>query len=94
MKAAGAYSPHFLCKFFALKDNSLDRSTHKLTWLIVLACFITALLGYILKLSHEFELSQPTTDRPILMVLGLFATAFVAYLFSIHLAKTSTTQPS
>lgn len=66
------------------KQNSEDRSP--LRWLIVLSIPLTCLYALIALLSWRFDFEGPTTQRPIVAVLVLFAAAFVAYLFAVRQA--------
>ena len=54
--------------------------------LAVLAVLFTCLYGVVSFLSWQFDFDSSTTERPIIAVLLLFATALVAYLFAIRLA--------
>ena len=53
----------------------------------MLAVLSTCLYGVIALLSWRFDFDSPTTLRPIVPVLILFAMAFAGYLFAIQLAR-------
>ncbi len=55
--------------------------------LTMLAAGSTCLYGVIALLSWRFDFDSPTTLRPIVPVLILFATAFAGYLFAIRVAR-------
>lgn len=63
-----------------------ERSGRNLCLLAALAIVLTALYALIAHLSWQFEFDRPPRQRPILLVLSLFAAAFLAYLYAIRLA--------
>ena len=85
-----------MCKHGRAKKNQkawsvTDVNTHAaakqsepahLRTLTMLAVVSTCLYGVIALLSWRFDFDSPTTLRPIVPVLILFATAFAGYLFA------------
>lgn len=57
-----------------------------LAWIAILAALSIGLYGWIALLSWRFDSGSVPTERPIIAVLTLFATAFVVYLGAIRLA--------
>ena len=54
--------------------------------LAVLAVLSACLYGVISWLSPQFEFDSPVVERPIILMLSLFAAAFILYLFAIRSA--------
>jgi len=67
-----------------VSDPAESRSPIRM--LAAFAALSTCLYGAVSMLSWRFAFHSVTTERPILLVLGLFAMAFVTYLLAIRLA--------
>jgi hypothetical protein len=64
-----------------------SRPRRAIAVLLVLAAVSCALYAVIAVLSRRFAHGTPTTDRPIVAVLLLFAVAFAAYLLAVRVAS-------
>lgn len=66
-------------------DSDRPRSHASLGALTILAAVSICIYGAISLLSWRFDFESVPTERPIVFVLSLFATAFIAYLVAIRI---------
>lgn len=71
-----------------MTESASRHSSERLLGLLALVGGVSALLyGWISWLSWRFQSDSMPRERPILLTLGLFATLFLLYLFSIRIVR-------